>query len=270
MAAFLERYDYKRLWNDIHTDHYEGVVPRMADYHIHEFYEISIIISGNVNVLLNDTVESGSQPKVVLLRPFTPHYIYCEPNEIYNRRNIVFSPDFISQYVPEWQNLLKVFPRNGCVLKVTPEQCETYFTIANEIEKETSTFRKRILLLYLLSLISDETQEKHDTLKVPKYITDALSYINKNYSKRIVAVELADRFGIGRTTFMTSFKKYTGTTLTEYINHCRLKNAILALQSGEIEQKVAEECGFGDACNMIRCFKRSLGMTPKKYIKYFY
>jgi len=237
---------------------------------MHEFYEISIIISGNVNVLLKDTVESGSQPKVVLLRPFTPHYIYCEPNVLYNRTNIVFSADFLSLYVPECQNLLKVFPHNGCVSKITPEQAEKYTAIAKKIEKETSTFRKRILLLYLLSLISDEMQEKYDTFKVPQYITEALSYISKNYSKRIVAVELADHLGIGRTTFMTSFKKFTGVTLTEYINDCRLKNAILALQSGETVQKVAEECGFGDACNMIRCFKRSLGMTPKKYIKNFY
>lgn len=270
MPAILEQYFYKELWNDIHIDHYEGYSSNMTDYHMHEFYEISIIFSGNVNVLLKDTVENGSQPKVVLLRPFTPHYIYCESDVLYNRINIVFSPDFVSQYVPEWQNLLRIFTRNGCVLKVSPEQCETYFAVAKDIDKESNTFRKRILLLYLLSLISDEMQEKHDAFKVPQYITDALSYINKNYSKKIVAVELADHFGVGRTTFMTSFKKYTGTTLTEYINNYRLKNAILALQSGEIEQKVAEECGFGDACNMIRCFKRSLGMTPKKYIKYFY
>jgi AraC-like DNA-binding protein len=39
------------------------------------------------------------------------------------------------------------------------------------------------------------------------------------------------------------------------------------MKEGQIEQTVAEKCGFNDSCNMIRCFKREVGCTPKKYIK---
>lgn len=66
---------------------------------------------------------------------------------------------------------------------------------------------------------------------------------------------------------MTGFKKYTGTTLNEYLLRCRLKAAVELLQNGKNEQQTAEECGFTDACNLIRSFKRHFGITPKKYLK---
>lgn len=47
----------------------------MTDYHMHEYYEISLILSGNVNILLNDKVESCATAKLVLLAPLTSHYI---------------------------------------------------------------------------------------------------------------------------------------------------------------------------------------------------
>ncbi len=66
---------------------------------------------------------------------------------------------------------------------------------------------------------------------------------------------------------MTEFKKYTGSTLNDYIIHCRLKNAVSLLYKGTAEQQIEEKCGFGDVSNLIRCFKRVYGTTPKKYLK---
>ena len=63
-------------WKDIKIDKYRGYTPRMTDYHMHNYYEMSIIISGNVNVLLTNSIEHSSQSKIVLLRPYTPHYIF--------------------------------------------------------------------------------------------------------------------------------------------------------------------------------------------------
>jgi AraC-like DNA-binding protein len=42
----------------------------------------------------------------------------------------------------------------------------------------------------------------------------------------------------------------------------------MLLKSGKSEPEVAETVGFGDSANMIRTFKRELGTTPMKYIKF--
>lgn len=266
MSKSLELFGYGTRWTDIYTDNYKGYYPNMTDYHMHNYYEISIIISGNVNVLFTDKKESSTQSKVVLLRPYTPHYIYCEPDMLYSRVNVNFSQTFVTDYVPEWQELSRVFGANGSVLKITEEQCERFIEVANKITDETDIFRKRLLLLYLISLISQSAVEKGDFSKVPTYISEALSFVSNHYKEHIVASSLADKLGVGRTTFMTAFKKYTGSTLSDYVNRCRMKSAIVCLQKGMTQQEAAEECGLTDACNLIRCFKREFYMTPRKYI----
>jgi AraC-like DNA-binding protein len=258
-------YGFNDDLKDIKVDKYMGYTPRMTDYHMHNYFEMSIIISGNVNVLLTDAFEHSSQSKIVLLRPHTPHYIYCETDMLYNRVNINFKLDYIGE-ISQIDELLQVFGPHGTVLKINEEQCEIYVSLAEKINNENNLFRRRLLLLYLISILSDNMKQSGDFSKMPPFMNECLTFISSNYNRKIVASELSEKFGVGRTTIMTAFKKYTGVTLSEYINRCRLKNAVTMLKEGNTEQYVAEKCGFTDSCNMIRCFKREVGCTPKKYL----
>lgn len=266
MSVALAPYGYKITWNDILIDEYKGYYPNMTDYHMHKYYELSIIISGNVNVLLKDSVESSTESKIVLLRPFTPHYIYCEPDILYRRVNICFSSDFISEYSPEWQQLMGIFAENGAVLKLDKENCAQYVELANKIKNETNLLRKKLLLMYLISLIADNMQLVGEFTNLPLFVTKALAYISGHYSEKIIAADLAERLNVSRTTLMTAFKKHTGTTLNDYLAGCRLKHAVAMLKSGAPLSVIAENCGFNNSPNLIRCFKRHFDMTPSQYI----
>lgn len=266
MSTTLARYGFGTKWTDIHTDSFESFRPNMTDYHMHDYYEISLILSGNVHVLLSDICEYSTQPKIVLLRPYTPHYIYCEPDMLYSRRNIGFHPDLLMDYSLEWKKIMQVFGKSGSVLKITKQQCDQYREIFENIHSETDLFRKKLLLLYLLSLVTDTIAEAGDFSPIPAYVTDSLAYLSTHYGEHIIAGDLAERFEVGRTTLMTAFKKYTGMTVNNYLTRCRLKNAVGMLQKGLPQHEVATKCGFCDACGLIRSFRRIYGVTPKHYL----
>ncbi|MBQ9759898.1 MAG: helix-turn-helix transcriptional regulator [Clostridia bacterium] len=266
MSVYLDTNGFGTEWNGLTTDRYEGYLPRMTDYHMHDYYEISLIISGNVRVLLPGLAESSTESRLVLMRPRTPHFIVCEPNMLYKRRNILFSGDFIANYVPEWQRLLSVFGKDGTVQHISDGECAEYVELTEKLERETDPFRQRLLLLMFLSLLADRMEETGKITEPPAHVTGALLHITEHYAERIVASELAWRLGVGRTTLMTSFKRYTGTTVNEYVLQCRIKNAVRLLRGGMTEQQTAEACGFSDACNLIRSFKRCFQMTPKQYL----
>ena len=113
MPAELEEYGFGTIWTDFYTDCYEGFLPNMSDYHMHRYYEISLILSGDVKVLLPDAVQQGTQCRLVLTRPMTSHLIVCQPQLLYKRINLLFSPDYLVDYVPEWKQLLGCFPKKG-------------------------------------------------------------------------------------------------------------------------------------------------------------
>lgn len=256
----------KMTRHDLLVDRFEGYRTDLTSYHTHQYYEISLIVSGNVKVLLQDATLDGTECKLVLLRPNTPHLIAVSPDICYRRVNLLFYHDFINDNIPEWKALMNLFGESGRIIPISPEQCAEYQELIEQIERDTSPFRRQLLLLCFLSKVADRLEKDASPQVVPSYVIEAMTYINANYQKKIVASELAWNLHIGRTTLMTSFKKYTGTTLNEYIARCRLKNAIVAMRQGKKEQQIAEECGFTDLCNMIRCFKRYFHMTPKQYL----
>lgn len=266
MSVALAKFGYGSEWTDIQVDGYEGYLPQMTDYHMHDYYEISLILSGKVNVLLSDMVDGGTHARLVLMRPHTPHYIYCEPELLYRRKNLLFSPHFLADFLPEMQKMMGIFGKNGMILRLSEAKTELFGAVFEQIQQEKSTFRQKMLLLYFLSLVQDSLPEEENQSQIPGFVTEALTYISAHCAEHIVAADLAESFGVSRTTLMTAFKKYAGVTVNEYLTRCRVKNAIALLRQGKTEQEVAETCGFTDACNLIRAFKRVFGLTPKQYL----
>lgn len=269
MAANLEHLGFGSEWRDFRIDTYEGYVPNMSDYHMHKYYEISLILSGDVKVLLPDSMQSGKEPRIVLTPPMTAHFMVCEPNMLYRRVNLLFSRDFIADYIPEWRTLLSAFSKSGKVIHPSDDELAELCELCEKIKNDTDIFRRRLMLLLFLSKIGDmdREQSEQDVRILPSYVTSALSYLHEHYSEKIVAAELAKRLDIGRTTLMTAFKEHTGVTMCDYLCEYRLKKACLLLRDGATQQYTAEQCGFGDASNLIRAFRRHYGTTPGKYIR---
>ena len=262
----INNFSYKKNWNDISVDSYGGFGPRMTDYHMHTYYEISLITEGDVTVFLSDVSDSGKHSRIVLLRPYTPHFILSDPDVYYSRTNLLFSNDFITDYVPEWSNLSELFGANGNIISLSKSESENLSEIIQKLKNEPDIFRKKLTLLYFLSILKDIPSNNYTSTATPGFVADAVSYLTEHYSDRITAHDLAGIIGIGRTTLMTEFKKYIGTTINEYLTRCRLKNAIKLLRDGATIGEAALKCGYADGCCLIRVFKKKFNVTPMEYI----
>ena len=259
---------FGKVWTDVYVHKREGHSTSVRDYHAHGFYEINLILSGNVRILLGDYAEEGSGTRIVLTRPGTPHYIACRDDSLYRRIYLNFTEDFVRDHLSEWRRLSAVFGEKGSSLSLGKEETERFLSLIEEIGREENALRKRLLIYYLLSLVSDLSEgEARSATRIPPYLVEVLSYLQAHYSERIVAEKLADRMHVGRTTLMTDFKRYTGTTLGEYLTHCRLRRAIALLSEGATIEYTALACGFSDGSGLIRSFKRCYGMTPRRYLE---
>ncbi len=267
MAVNLDNMLYRHGWHNCHVDYYEGYRTQMLDFHAHDYYEISLILSGYVKVFLSDHVQEGTESRIVLSSPQTPHFIYRNPDVFYSRLNLLFFHEYLADYVPEWELLRTVFGKSGRVITLRAEQTAFCKEKIRKIECESEPFRQRLLILCLLSHLSELVGSDATTSsQIPHYVTEALTYIGEHYPEKILAEDLAWKLGIGRTTLMTAFEKHTGSTLGDYLMRCRVKNATRMLRTGLTEQGAAEACGFGDVCNLIRAFKRCHGMMPRQYL----
>lgn len=258
---------YYSKWTDVYVERHDRYHTSVTDFHEHDFYEINLILSGNVKILASNRTVEGTDSMIVLTKPGTPHFVSCKPDMLYSSLFLMFSEDFIKSYDIQSMNLLSVFDKKGAILKITPEEKESLAHIIDFIDKEENTIRKRFLVFYLLSQIDDISKKNSTSAKIiPEPVFEVLTYINKHYTEKIVAKNLADMMYVGRTTLMTQFKKYTGKTVHEYVVNCRLRNAINLLLEGKSEYEAALSSGFSDCSSFIQCFKRTFKVTPLQYI----
>lgn len=254
-------------WQDLLVNRREGFYTSVSDFHEHAFYEVNLVLSGNIKVLLPNRVESGRESRLILTAPHTPHYISCAPDVLYSRHYLLFSHSFIANAIPQWRDLLSVFGENGNTITLSAEQTDVCERLIRQIELEENLLRRRLLVFYLLSYAADLDQSHHTASRIPpQYVMEAMAYIEEHYAQRIVAEQLAQRLYIGRTALMTAFKRETGVTLNRYLRACRLKHAVRLLERGGSEQEIAELCGFCDASNLVKVFKQEYGLTPKQYL----
>ena len=76
----------------------------------------------------------------------------------------------------------------------------------------------------------------------------------------------AELLNVNPSYLSTLFKKETGTTLTEYVNKKRIEQALLLLNSTDMQiQMVAANCGITDVNYFTKTFKKMVGKTPKEY-----
>lgn len=248
---------------NIHVVLLESYTPGMTYYHMHSHYEISMILSGDVSVLLHNQIVKGTEPKIIMLQPLTLHYMIPEPSQLYRRINISFTKEYVKKLSNDWSVFCKLFPQNGGILLPDDSQLHNLEQIFTIMMNESDHERNKYLLMYALSLLSDvRSTDETETVTIPKYVCEALSYYNEHFTEQITADELANQLGIGRTTLMTGFRRYTGNTIHQYQQNLRLKYAEHLRQNGATVGEAAAASGFCDIGGYIRAYKKVNGITP--------
>jgi len=117
-------------------------------------------------------------------------------------------------------------------------------------------------ILYEISALLHEKKQPIESLRIRK----ALNHIHKDPCRPIPLEEFLKLAGIQKTMFLQSFRKFTGTTPTQYIIRQRLEYAKeLLLETKLPITQIAEQCGFTDAFYFSRCFQKHLGLSPRQY-----
>lgn len=111
-----------------------------------------------------------------------------------------------------------------------------------------------------------KTSEKNRRNEVEK----AISYVEKNYMKKISLDEVAEYVSVSKTYFCGLFKKEVGQSFSLYVLDYRLERACELLRMSDKEiYNIAYDTGFQSQNYFTNIFKKHYGMTPKEYRRQF-
>lgn len=97
-------------------------------------------------------------------------------------------------------------------------------------------------------------------------VSNVRSRLEKEFDKEFCLSGIAAQYNMSVSYLAHLFKEITGVSIMRYLLNCRISAAKEYLAQSIVPVKeIAEKCGFNDASNFGRTFKKELGCTPKQY-----
>ena len=98
------------------------------------------------------------------------------------------------------------------------------------------------------------------------YISEALQFIEMNYSGKVTVDMIANYVGLNRSYLNSIFKEDMGKTLQQYLMEFRILKACELLENEELSiGDVSRSVGYVDQLLFSKVFKRLQGITPSEY-----
>ena len=100
-------------------------------------------------------------------------------------------------------------------------------------------------------------------------IKSVIIYTRENYDRKITLDEIAKSVHYDKYALCREYKKYTGQTIIDDLNHYRCIKATELLKKGTSVSDTADKCGFANLSYFGKTFKKHIGHSPSKFQKKF-
>lgn len=262
-----------------HTLEEEGPHPTIPYDYYDDTYTITAVLQGEGTCYVEGNGHGLSDGVIVVLSPEEIRSFRLKQTGRHERISLYFSEAVLS---PVWDYdlpLMQIFRAHapGSGNRFGPDRYDTETVmpvldklrgVLREADGDLKASRAHLLILELLFALyqAENTQaEPAVSLARDRKIGEICKYIKENLTEDLSYSCLQERFFVSRYQLTEVFRRNTGMTLTEYIIHKRLMQALLYARSGEGLENAAYRAGFHTYSHFYKEFKKRYHVSPKEY-----
>ena len=242
--------------------------------HWHREFEIMRILSGNFTVYLNNTEYNLKKDDILFIECGCLHR--GQPTECVYECIVVdlkmllpqqdaLAGQYIDQIINSQVNIKSFLsPKDSDLYHTATEM----FVLMNTVKPyyELSVYG---LLFTMISHIYSQgyisspnfTQSNRQIER----ISSVLDWINRNFKEPISSQKLSQLSNLNFNYLCKIFKKFTGRTITQYVNEQRIEHACYDIANNKNITDAAFSNGFNDLSYFAKTFKRYKGITPREF-----
>lgn len=237
--------------------------------HWHKSLEVIYIISGSMEVIVNDRHFLLLPDDFIIINSGQIHATTGAENSKIFLIQLPFS--FLAEHIPDFEHVRFEdyhspfsFPGENVLSPIFQEMTQLF-----DSQRLHDKLRLTSLLYALLSEmtekfmlhISADSKAKND--KNLERLSLIMDYVEEHYREVISLCDAAALLHLEEAYFCRFFKKNMGQTFLEYVNSIRLTHFYTQLIStNDSIMKLLEDNGFVNYKLFMRLFKDSYGMTP--------
>ncbi len=224
--------------------------------HIHEFFELEMVLDGGGEALVNGVSYPLTENTVFLLTPAHIHEPRCHDTQLIN---VMFQGDVADA-------MMALALQDMPVFHLTEDEAAFVRPLLLEIvnvHEDDPAYATLLLRCVLEKLARCQNTVKTDA---PPILQRAVLYTLEHFRDEITAEQVARFLGLSRSYFSDLFRREWGVTYKEYLDSLRFSHVCTALSSTDLPiRTVAENAGFHDYANFTRRFKDKFGCTPREW-----
>lgn len=232
--------------------------------HYHDNHQIILVVSGNIKITVNGKSLMAKPHSLIIFSRWENHLIEVVSDN-YERYILRLNPSYDRLY-----SILSNRPDGFMNIIDTGEDFEEFEAVFKRIceEKNSSCELSEDMLEALTRMLMVMLHRKIPHITYNELVSELQRKFEADFSKTYKLDSLARECSVSVSTLAHEFKKVTGTSVMEYLTFCRISSAknMLAKSASDIG-KIVEECGFSDASNFSRTFKKHTGMSPTDFRK---
>lgn len=253
----------------------------VKDFHLHNFYEFFLLLDGEVNFYVQQTLYHLTPGSLLIINDLEIHKAVNKKETPYTRIYIHIPPSFFNTYKAKDLELTSCFharnPGEKNLIQLTDQQLTFFlnqFTLITKNDKYMLPGKELLRDTYLLQLlVFVNNMFIHASSPFISWYTPAvqkiMNYMERHLSEDISLDSLSLAFSLSKYHLCHMFKKETGTTIFNYLLMLRISKAKAYLCDGKNVTDTCYLSGFNNYSSFITTFKKHTGYTPKKYASLF-
>ena len=234
--------------------------------HIHNFCELLLFISGDVEFNIDGQMYSPKPYDLFLIPPTTYHYII--PNKDTPYENYVI--DFSGELIPE-KHYQRIFTPNYRMNIRKDQDFVRYFSMLDHYhaiyDKEDFDECALMLIRELLVYCSYQTRAlDNDEASDNPLVRSIVDYVSENLTEALDAETIAKHLYLSKSYIQNIFSGNMHIGLKQYILQKKIYAAHAEIERGASPGEVCKKYQFNDYTGFYRLYKKFFGMSPKAMV----
>ena len=231
----------------------------------HEYYEIYLLLHGDVEFVNNHTRQTIKPLQLILIPPGEYHqFIVTNDIDNYERCVINIYPEFFDKDI-----LKAVFNDKSLIQLPQSHRITESFTYLNEaytkVNKDDFSYILSAVVTDIIFLIKYNTQKNELSAEKLRPISVALiNYIDTHYTEALNLNLLSQKFNFSVSSLCHIFKEDFGISIKKYIIQKRMNASNFDLHNGLSPEEVCAKYGFQNYSTFYRAYKAQFGTAPSK------
>lgn len=257
--------------------------PAMAP-HDHLFHEIMVVEGGSaVHVTAGGRSRIGAGD-VFVIRPQVWHG-FEKPRRL-RLTNLLIAPKQLRAYQDDLaaidpafelfrKRITQPWRRPPVRLRASGEQLRQLESLLSAIDREqrqrapgwpVSMRNLALTVMVLTARLARGSEGQGSAPSTDRAVREAMDYLEEHAERTVSLEELAERCATSPFHLSRRFNEVVGAGINAYVHSIRAERACLLLRSTEMTiTAVGLAMGYEDVSYFSRCFRRHVGVSPKRY-----